>query len=366
MILRAVIAVFTAFCGLMLAQAADACTYQPVMAVDEEGNIAPAEPVPLPVPAARVKAALPAGLAGEVLVVLPDVTRAVTARDPCLDDRWPWASVTKQVVATIVMQEVERGALSLDMPVSQYVGLPESDFAAPTLRQLLQHRSGLRNPADSTADENGIPEFYSTGPTGLDWCLAERGAVSEEGWRYNNCDYIVVGNVLEAVTGTPIAELIHQRLADAGIHRTTLATRKPHSAVGLDRDFPLDISRYGASGALLGPLYEMAAFDRALLSGKLVSNRSLETLWAGDPQLGYMALGQWSFEVPLGGCDAPVRIIERRGDILAYELRNFILPDNNMALAVAVKDDTIEFGEVWQGSGLSFDLLSALACGDEA
>ena len=38
MILRAVIAVFIASCGLMLAQAANACTYQPVMAVDEEGE----------------------------------------------------------------------------------------------------------------------------------------------------------------------------------------------------------------------------------------------------------------------------------------------------------------------------------------
>ena len=362
-------AAIVALFGVFVSPSAHACTYLSATVIGEDGEQTGEirQPPPLPAPAARVKAALPKGIQGEAIVALPDGSHAVSSRDPCLENRWPWASITKQVVAMIVMQEVERGTLSLDAPLSQYLDLPRQPGSTPpTLRQLLQHRSGLRNPEDTPVDAAGIPEFYTTGPSGPEWCLSEREPAPADGWRYNNCDYIVMGRVLEAATDMPIADLIRQRLAEVDIHRTTLAMRKPRNGVGLARDFPLDISRYGASGALLGPLSEMVAFDRALLDGKLISQESLETMWAGDPQLGYMALGQWAYEVPLEGCAKPVRIVERRGDILAYELRNFILPESGTALAVAVKDDEIEFGELWQGRGLSFDLLSALACGDNA
>ena len=49
-------------------------------------------------------------------------------------------------------------------------------------------------------------------------------------------------------------------------------------------------------------------------------------MWTGDPALGYMALGQWAFDAPLEGCIGDVRIIERRGAIGKYQLRNIILP----------------------------------------
>ena len=278
------------------------------------------------------------------------------------DRPWPWASVTKQVVAVLMMQQVEAGTLTLDSPVSDWIALDGA--ASPTIRQLLQHGSGLRNPDDSPVDANGVPDFYSTGPSGVEWCLAGRSAPPAGGWSYNNCDYIVLGAVLKSVTGRPISALFGERLRAAGVQGPMLATRRPRSLARSGAEFPFDISRYGASAGILGSVNDILAFDRALLDGRFLSPEARTEMWDSDPALGYMALGQWVYEVPLSGCDGVVRIVERRGAIGGYQLRNFILPEMDMALVIAVKDESFDFGDLWQQQGRSFDILSAAACGD--
>ncbi len=55
-------------------------------------------------------------------------------------------------------------------------------------------------------------------------------------------------------------------------------------------------------------------------------------------------------------------LIERRGDVGGIQVRNVIAPDLGRSVAVFVNDDTVDFGEVWQGKGLSYDLLSTAFC----
>jgi CubicO group peptidase (beta-lactamase class C family) len=277
---------------------------------------------------------------------------------------WPWASVTKQVLAVLVMQEVEAGRIALDNPAQDYLPALDGQAPSPTVRQLLQHRSGLRNPDDSPADANGVPAFYADGPTGIDWCLAERAAPSE-GWQYNNCDYIVLGALLEQVTGQTVESLIADRIGGPARWEGTslLAAGEARDFAGQDAAYASRIARYGSSAALVGPLEDILRFDRALLDGTLLSAESRDMLWEGDPALGYMALGQWVFEAPLAGCDAPVRIVERRGGIGKYGVRNIILPDRGIAIVLTTDQDGFDFGEIWMGSGVMHDVLAAVACG---
>ena len=279
-------------------------------------------------------------------------------------DAWPWASVTKQVLAVMVMQQVEDGTLDLDAPADSYLAGVAGSTLSPTIRQLLQHRSGLRNPDDSPADANGFPSFYSDGPTGLDWCLAERTAPPQE-WRYNNCDYIVLGAILEEVTGQDIESLFRDGIAEpAGLHDTRFLTAdEMRDYEGREAIYDLRIARYGASAALVGPLEEMLRFDRALLNGELLGEEARDVLWNGDPSLGYMALGQWVFTAPLKGCDTPVRVVERRGAIGKYQVRNIILPDRDFVVALATDRAEFDFGEIWSGTGVMHDALAAAACG---
>ncbi len=344
---------------MSLASQAMACALQPVVMLDD-GTAEPA----LPPFYAGLDEAIGKDFPGEVQLYRDGMTYWVRSAPDCENTTWPWASITKQVVATLTMQEVERGTLALDAPAIAYLPFPPAgDLPAPTIRDLLQHRSGLRNPDESPKDVNRVPDFYSDGPSGIDWCLHQRDASPAEGWTYNNCDYTVLGAVLESVTGRPIRALIGERLRSAGVDGPMLASRRPRSLARSDADYPYDVSRYGASGGMIGTVNSIIAFDRALIEGRLLSSEARAEMWESDPALGYMALGQWVYEVPLSGCAGPVRIVERRGAIGDYQLRNFIVPEDDMALVLAVKDAGFEFGELWQQQGRSFEILSAAVCG---
>lgn len=122
---------------------------------------------------------------------------------------WRWASITKQLAATLVLQEVARGKLDLDAPVSRYW----PDWKAPNaatirIRDLLLHNSGLPQPDDSTPDADGVPGFYraaaaSPQDSASGYCAGPARAAAPAKYDYNNCDTIVLAEVLRRVTGVP-------------------------------------------------------------------------------------------------------------------------------------------------------------------
>jgi CubicO group peptidase (beta-lactamase class C family) len=293
--------------------------------------------------------------------------------------RWLWASVTKQVTATLVMQEVEAGRIVLDRPIRAY--LPQ--FVGPsgdkvTVRQLLQHTSGLPNPDDTPPDAQTVPRFYTEtgarigdGARAQGYCAGTPKANPGTGFSYNNCDYLVLGAILERVTGRSFAALAAERIArPLGLRSVRLAVdgapRGGAASIGYTtgglRYPPINVATFGAAGALTGTARDLLAIDLALASGKLLKDPARSVLWGGDPKLGYEALGVWAFPATLRGCAAPVMLIERRGDVGGTQVRNVIAPEIGRALAVFTNDDSVDFGEVWQGKGPSFDLLSAAFC----
>ncbi|MGR6331455.1 serine hydrolase domain-containing protein [Sphingomonas sp. XXL09] len=347
----------------------------------------PTSKVPPPLGAAFDRAAAvvtAAGLPGEL--VITDAARSARAAAFGLADRarqmpnhvgqrWLWASVTKQVTATLVMQEVAKGRMALDAPIGRY--LP--DFGgnrAITVRELLQHRSGLPNPSDTPAID-GVPGFYRQTGRGIGddasaagFCSGRAKAARGGQWEYNNCDYLVLGAALRAVTGRSYAQLVEKRIARPfGIRTLRLARdgqpRGGAAATGYDANVPvpaLNVATGGAAAALTGSAGDLAKFDRGLMTGRLLDPTARATAWAGDPQLGFMALGVWSFSARLKGCAEPVQLVERRGDFGGAQVRNVIAPTLGRAVIFFTNDATAEFGEVWQGKGLTHDLLSAAFC----
>ena len=276
---------------------------------------------------------------------------------------WPWASVTKQAMVVLAMQEVERGRLNLDAPVRRY--LPAFRGSA-SVRQLLQHRAGLRNPEASPPDANGDPSFYTTGPGGADWCMAVGGAPGGSP-TYNNCNYIVLGTLLERTTDTPLPQLFALRIAEPlGMTAGFIAP----DATAPDAMWPggptpgerRAIEAFGAAGALVGTATDLATFDRALLSDTLLTARSREAMWAGDPTSDDLALGQRSFTISLAGCADPVRVVEGRGAIGRFAVRNFMLPEFGRSVVLLTNRGNPGFGDLRQGRGAAHAVLSAAAC----
>lgn len=286
---------------------------------------------------------------------------------------WRWASVTKQVVAVLVMQEVENGSIDLEAPAIRYlpeVALPGGK--AVTVRQLLNHTSGLYDPNGGPAGPDGTPLTYlrSSPPpaAGLDpQCLTPSGRAPSAGFVYNNCDYVVLGALLEAVTGKPFATLVDERIARP-LGLKSLRVLKPGDHDGItgrdgDRtDANVDPGRYGPAANLAGTAADLLKFDRALIDGKLLGPAATKTMWTGDPKLGYAALGQWSYPVKLKGCAEPQQVVERRGQVGYVQVRNLIAPERKIAIVAFADSTAPEFGEPWQGKGLTYELLSAALC----
>lgn len=274
---------------------------------------------------------------------------------------WPWASVTKQVVATLVMQDVEAGRLSLDEPVSTYLeDWPATGPAAPSLRQLMRHQSGLYDPEDEK-------DYDPHSAADLDPMLCVERRTQEPGgsFNYSNCDFLLVGRILEQVNGRTLDVLFQSRIAEpAGLFEARFVRANTRLAPDIDETSASRIAAYGAAGGLAGTAWDLIRFDEALIDGRLLSREAREEMWDGVPELGYSALGQWEASLPLDGCNEPIRIIERRGAICGYQARNFMIPERKIAIAAFIgqNEQHYSFGEVWSRKGLSYEILSAAVC----
>ncbi|RVT83619.1 serine hydrolase domain-containing protein [Inhella crocodyli] len=302
--------------------------------------------------AQAVAAAERQGLVGEVLVAGPEGVRFEAAPGGGTVGRvWRWASVSKQVTAVLTMQEVEAGRLQLDAPVAPLLAPTWPFPASVTSRHLLQHTSGLREvPADFNTR---LGPMVAHREAALAHCTQAPEAAPNQRFAYHACDTWVMQAVLERASGQSIDALL-QRLG------ATLGWRQVRWSGG-EGALP-NPATYGAGAALVGTARELWAFDDALMRGRLVSAASRAELWRGEPRWGYAALGAWAFEAPLAGCPDPVAIVERRGLLGALQVRNLMVPAQGLAVIVFTEAEGLDFGEIWQGRGLSFDLLSAAAC----
>lgn len=285
-----------------------------------------------------------------------------------LDQRWRWASITKQLVATITMQQVAAGRIELEAPVSQYW----PDFPNPardtiTIRHLLQHMSGLPDPDDTPRMPAGLPAFYAddwaADASAEGYCAGPSRREAGREFYYTNCDYIVLGALLERVTGQEMGALVAALMPGTQALFPEGEPTVPGFHFG-QAEPPIRFETYGAAGGLNGTIFDLWRFDRALMRGDLLDPAAREEMWTGNPAIGYAALGQWVFPAPLAGCEAPLRLVERPGAIGGVQVRNYILPELDMAVIAFTNRTEAEFplGNIINDRHFAFDLLSAAIC----
>ena len=125
-----------------------------------------------------------------------------------------------------------------------------------------------------------------------------------------------------------------------------------------------NLATFDTAGGLIGTARDVFKFDRKLMIGKLLPAPALAELWKPEGQGSYQALGQWVFPGRLKGCAAPKRIVQRDGEIGGVQARNYIFPDDDLIVIVFTNRSAEDFalGEVWEGKGFAYDLLSVAAC----
>jgi CubicO group peptidase (beta-lactamase class C family) len=125
------------------------------------------------------------------------------ARDVHVDTRFDLASLTKPFVATLALQLVDRGVLSLDAPLTAYVcEWRDTPRAAITLRMLLAHDSGMHSGADyRTILDRDVEHFALT---------RELSTSPGERVTYSDLGFISLGAVIERAGGRSLAAAMHE------------------------------------------------------------------------------------------------------------------------------------------------------------
>jgi len=140
------------------------------------------------------------------------------------------ASVTKLVTAAIVVQLDQEGRLSLDDPIARWVAYPNG--AAITIAMLLSHTSGIPNLSDDLDDRDWSPQELVD-------AIAARGTADfapGSSWAYSNTGYVLLGLIVERVTGRSWPEEVRARIA----HPLGLETMHVHGW----EDGPAPVSGY--------------------------------------------------------------------------------------------------------------------------
>lgn len=146
-------------------------------------------------------------------------------------------SQTKTFTVTAVLQLADQGKLGLDDPISKFVdGVPEGD--AITLRQLARMQSGLPNYSATSAFQQAFFEdpFQNFTPQQLlDYASAEPMEFPPgEGFLYCNTNTVLLGLVVEKVSGQSLPDYIHEHITQPlGMSHTSFPTTnafpKPHA-----------------------------------------------------------------------------------------------------------------------------------------
>ena len=236
------------------------------------------------------------------------------------------ASVTKSFTATLVMQLVAEGKLSLDDTVEKLApGLLDAGGRI-TVRQLLGHTSGLPDYVKNDAFLERAGAGKPVSPQQALRFVAEDELEFEPGSRYaySDSDNIVLGLIIERATGNTYEQELRVRILERlGLGRTTLATSlrfpQPHAeayqyvdgeAGGPENvtDIPLDPNGAWASGALISTPADVSRFFGALLAGELVPATQLREMMETvpgpgsppGPGINNAGLGIFRWEIPCG------------------------------------------------------------------
>ncbi len=213
-----------------------------------------------------------------------------TGADVEIGDRVRICSITKTFTVTVVLQLVDEGRLGLeDRLAGFYPDIPNADHI--TIRQLCNMTAGLFSYDE---DETFIRTF--TEDPDKVWEPAELVALAVahppyfppgEGWHYSNTNAIILGMIVEKITGKDIASEIRSRLVEGLTltdtcypEETGIEGAHMHGYVGgegeelTDATYLFNPSGMGASGAMISSLFDMKAWVAALADGDLLTDET--------------------------------------------------------------------------------------------
>ena len=197
-------------------------------------------------------------------------------------------SIGKQFTATLVMMLIEEGRMGLEDPVSKYIPDAPAIWKDITLHRLLTHTSGISNSLytkinmrqDYTEDE--LIQQIAALP--LDFQPGEK-------WSYSNPGYVTLGILIHKATGKFYGDLLREKIfAPLGMTTARIIDEAdiiPNRAAGYrlvdgklkNQEWVSPMLNTTADGAIYMTVLDMAKWDAALYSERLLKRASLDLMW---------------------------------------------------------------------------------------
>ena len=306
-----------------------------------------------------------AGAPGAIVFVrAPRATRSAVSGFSNLEPRVPMrasdrfrvASITKTFVATIVLQLEAEGKLDIDDPVERWLPGRVPNGPSITLRRAAQpHERDLQLHGRSGLHRRDHCESLRAWSPGELLSVAfSHAALFAPGtnWSYSNTNFILLGLVIEAVTGKPIEQELQQRIfgplaLGATSFPSGLSVDGPfvHGYLGGTPEFPaggsslLDVtpllspSWAWAAGGIVSTAANVTTFYAALLKGRLLPAAQLAEMKAPSPVVGTYGLGLTLTSTRCG------RAVGHDGDFPGYRSIVLATPNGRREAVVMINVD---------------------------
>jgi CubicO group peptidase (beta-lactamase class C family) len=233
-------------------------------------------------------------------------------------------SVTKTFTAVIILQLMEEGKIDLKNTIGTYY--PE--YTGPArdsvnIHQLLTYSSGIEN-----IDQGSETMYALQLPVDTiikNYCSGRLVTVPGSRMNYKNAEYIILGKIIEKITGEPYQKALEERILKPLAMRHSGYLRNRDIVPGIVtsyladstgayyNDDPYWIENFYSSGAIYATAEDLYRFDQALFNGKLLKKETLELMITSYPQLWGVAYSFWVNEQQFG--NTKTKVMDRRGSI---------------------------------------------------
>ncbi|GHC77200.1 serine hydrolase [Streptomyces flavofungini] len=304
-------------------------------------------------------------------------------------------SITKTYVATVVMQLVGEGRLSLAQPVEDVlpgvVSGSGNDGRTITVRDLLRHTSGLYDYTRDVFPDPGARTYFAKRwqtyrPEAL-VALAMRHQpdfAAGKGWAYSNTNYVLAGMIIEKLTGRTWDKEVHDRvLRPLGLRRTETPGTSPYLAVPhavnyqqfaeggprIDTTIPYRPFDSGADGSMTGTAHEANRFFAALAGGRLLKPAELAAMrttvpvprGSGHPAGTGDGLGLFSTPLSCGG-----DYLSHGGSGFGYVVRTATRTDGRRTVTVSAHSRSADPKAAARQEDVLRELVDHALCGPAA
>src|SRR6201996_3553388 len=236
-----------------------------------------------------------------------------------VNSKFQLASVTKTITSTAILQLMERGKLKLNQDVRDF--FPNFPYQGVTIKLLLTHRSGMMNYVYFVDDvyraEHRDQRKGLTNQQAMDMIAQYKPArfnSPNKSFLYNNSNFMVLGSIIEKVSGKSYAEYVKENIFDpagmknSAVYSTAVYDKIPTKVLGHDRNSwkysvaPNFLDGPVGAYGIYSTVGDLFLFDRALRAGYLLKPATQDSAYTDhDPLLrGHFNYGYgWRlFEAP--------------------------------------------------------------------